>query len=342
MIKAKKKRFRDYGLNPWILTPGRRNMITDVGRVKVGHRTIIKGDDIRTGVTIIDPGVPKLFRKKIPAAIAVGNGFGKLTGITQVEETGLLEAPIALTNTLAVGPVMRGIIDIVLKENPKIKPTESVNVVVGEVNDGFLNNLHKDIITKEDVKKAYANRSKLVKMGNVGAGTGTKCFAWKGGIGTASRVIRVGGKLYVLGGLVQTNYGGSLVIAGVPVGRILKKNSLKSLAGFGGGSCMIVLATDAPVGADTLKRIAKRSFLGLGRTGSIMANQSGDYAIAFSISREKRSLPTDLINLLFLAAVEVVEESVYEALFAAETMRGRDQNVLEALPISKILKLLKK
>jgi len=347
----KKKRFREYGFRTGFLPIGNRNSISDVSGVCVGHTTKIEGEILRTGVTLIEPGVRNLFGNKIPAAISVGNGFGKLTGVVQVNELGTLEAPIALTNTLAVGPVMRGVVDIMLAENTTIKPTETINIVVGETNDGFLNNIHQDVITKEDVRRAYDACSPDVLLGNVGAGTGTRAFSWKGGIGTASRVLQVEGKTYTLGILVQTNFGGALTMLGIPIGKILHKTDFSDfVVSPGGGSCMIVLATDAPLTARQLKRVARRTFLGLARTGSILAHGSGDFAIAFTTRREGLEgsglvgacLRDQDLTQFFLAAAEAVEEAVYDALVAAETMQGRDGNTLEALPIEEVISLLKK
>lgn len=349
VLQNPKKRFRDYGFIPGSLPVGKNNAITDVKGVLVGHTTKVEGEDIRTGVTIVDPGISNLFRNKLPAAVAVGNGFGKLTGITQVEELGTLETPIALTNTLAVGPVMRAIVDIVIAETPDILETETINSVVGETNDGILNNIHKDVITKEDVWNAYRSRSRNTKTGNIGAGTGTRAFSWKGGIGTSSRMLRVERKKYTLGILAQTNFGGALNILGVPVGSILGKTDFDGfLHPTGDGSCMIVIATDAPLTARQLQRVAKRAFVGLARTGSVLSHGSGDYAIAFSTNRnglesmEGKGVNDQELTKFFLGVAEAVEESVYDALFAAETLQGRNQKVLEKLPIQEVVKILKK
>lgn len=344
-----KKRFRDYGLRAGRLPTGPRNSIADVDGVRVGHATKIKGDDVRTGVTLIDPGIRDLFMRKIPAALAVGNGYGKLAGATQMQELGTLETPIALTNTLAVGPVMRGIVDLVLAETPEIGPADSINAVVGETNDGFLNNLHKHSVGGGDVRRAYDTRSEQVAEGCVGAGTGTRLFAWKGGIGTSSRVLRIGTESYTVGVLVQTNYGGSLMINGVPVGERLKKSDF-TIGLNDGGSCMIVLATDAPMTSRQLERMARRTFLGLARTGSVLASSSGDYAIAFSVSREGiegsgspgSCLADSLLTDFFLAAVEAVEESVYNALAAAETIKGRDGHILETFPMESVIERIRR
>lgn len=345
-LLQKNKRFRGLGFPVGFLPAGSRNSIADIKGVTVGHSTIIRGADVRTGVTVIDPGVADLFKKKIPGAIYVGNGYGKLTGITQVEELGTIEAPIVLTNTHAVGPVMRGIVDLVIKRTPGIKGLESVNAVVGEVNDGRLNAIHKDVVTKLDVLKAYASRSADFAIGSVGAGTGARAFSWKGGIGTASRVVLVEKKKYTLGTLVQTNYGGLLSILGVPIGKILGKDDFREVRAkqnkIPDGSCMIVLATDAPFSAPQLKRIAKRAFFGIIRTGSIASHTSGDYVIAFSTNRSTNKLSDSELNSFFLAVADATEEAVYDALFAAETMKGRGCNALEALPKEEVIALLKK
>ncbi len=348
MQASPKKRFRDYGFASGLLNTGPKNSIADVAGVRVGHATQIV-DDICTGVTIIDPGVEALYQKKLPAAIAVGNGMGKLAGVTQVEELGTLEAPIGLTNTLAVGSVMRGIIDIVLEENPDLAHYATVNAVVGEVNDGRLNNIHKDSISKDDVRAAYAARSTDFEIGNVGAGAGARAFSWKGGIGSASRVVTIKGERWTLGALVQTNYGGALTIMGVPVGATLGKTDFNEFIPHGDGSCMIVFATDAPLSARQLKRIASRAFVGLARTGSVLANGSGDYAIAFSVNRAGvegsgetgPSIIDEDLTPFFLAAAETVEESVYDALFTAETVVGKTGITLEALPVETVVAMLK-
>lgn len=367
-----KKRFSAYGLKVGNLASGQKNSIADVEGVRVGHCTKIEGDDIRTGVTVIDPGVQNLYNKKIPAAVAVGNGVGKVAGFTQVEETGTLEAPIALTSTLAVGPVMRGVVDLILETTRDIGPLDSVNAVVGECNDGFLNDIHHDVITKDDVRKAFDARTDNFEIGNVGAGTGMRAFGFKGGIGTASHEVMVEGKIYTLGVLVQTNFGGNLTILGVPVYRFLKKPDPPHLPittsspsrgedlGEGAaeekisrdGSCMIVIATDAPLTARQLKRITNRTFLGLGRTGSVMRHASGDYAIAFSTNRTGlegsgeigQCLADNLLTPFFVATVDGTEEAIYDALFAAETMRGTKGavTVLEALPHDEVVDLLRR
>ncbi len=365
------KRFREYGFAPGLLNPGPRNLITDVAGVRVGHRTIREGEEVRTGVTVVDPGVPELFRRKLPAAIAVGNGFGKLAGYTQVEELGTLETPVALTNTLAVGPVMRGLVNLTLAHTPDLQPAETINAVVGETNDGLLNAIHRDVVGPADVELAYEARTDWPALGCVGAGTGTRAFSWKGGIGSASRRVPVGEACFTVGVLVQANFGGALRIMGVPVGQLLGSTSfdrflpapaaptasvlsptpLTLLPTAPDGSCMIVLATDAPLTARQLKRVARRSLLGLAVVGAVMAHGSGDYAVAFSTSRaglEGESsngpgscLPDARLDPFFLAACEAVEESVYDALFCAETTQGRGGMVLERLPVETVVELLR-
>ncbi|HXH26971.1 MAG TPA: P1 family peptidase, partial [Candidatus Acidoferrum sp.] len=273
------KRFREYGLTPGLLSAGPKNLISDVAGVTVGHYTKRQAPDINTGITIIDPGVANLFRSKLPAAIAVGNGYGKLAGLSQVNELGVIEAPIALTNTLAVGPVLRGMVDVVIQNTPDLGPLDSINVVVGEVNDGRVNNIHKNSLGTAEVQAAYQDRRADFALGSVGAGTGSRAFAWKGGIGSASRIVRTAGSTYTVGALVQTNFGGALTILGVPVGQLLGSTDFDNLVPGPDGSCMIVLATDAPLGSLQLGRLAKRGLLGMVRTGSIMADGSGDYAI---------------------------------------------------------------
>lgn len=338
-----KKGIRAYGFDPGLLPMGKNNSISDVFGVSVGHVTKIQGKDIRTGLTLIDPGIKNLFRNKIPAAISIGNGSGKVAGISQVEELGTLEAPIVLTSTHSVGKVMRGVIELVLKNTRGLERFETVNVVVGETNDGMLNDIRADVLDDKDIEKAYKNRTKDVAMGNVGAGTGTRAFAWKGGIGTSSRIIKVGNKKYTVGALVQTNFGGSLTIMGVPIGELLSKNDYSFLKDIHDGSCMIVIATDAPLDARQLKRLAKRGFFGMARTGSIMATASGDYSIAFSVNRNvSKPIEDKDLNPFFLAVVESVEESIYNAIFVAETMTGITGFTREAIPKDEVVSLLRK
>lgn len=350
MSNTTKKRFRDYKFNPGLLPIGKLNKISDVPGVLVGHLTKIVGDNIRTGVTIIDPGKKSLFHNKLPAAVAVGNGFGKIAGVTQINELGTLETPIALTNTLALGPVMHGLVELVLQNTPDLEPSATVNAVVGETNDGAVNDIHQIVICNTDVATAFNQRCKDFALGSVGAGTGTRAFSWKGGIGSASRIVKVVWKKYTIGALLQTNFGGSLTIMGIPIGLLLGKADFDGFLPSGDdGSCMMILATDAPLSARQLRRLARRAMLGLARTGSILSHGSGDYAIAFSTNRAgiedagaRECLPDDELNPFFLAAVEAVEESVYDALFASETVVGRNHQKLEQIPIAKVVRILKK
>jgi len=278
-------RAREVGIAPGVLSPGSLNSITDVEGVKVGHVTLIKGKDIRTGVTAIIPHSGNLFAEKVPAAIYLGNAFGKLVGYTQVEELGNIETPIVLTNTLNVGIVADGVIEYMLSL-PGNENVMSLNPVVGETNDGWLNNIRSRPVRQHHVREAIEKAAAgPVEEGSVGAGTGTICFGFKGGIGTSSRQLPKSQGRYTVGVLVQSNFGGVLTINGAPVGRELavEKNS-----GNKSGSCMIVVATDAPLLSRNLKRLAKRAVLGLARTGSVMDNFSGDYVIAFSTAKALR------------------------------------------------------
>ncbi len=351
---AQKPRARDYKIEIGVLRTGPLNSITDVSGVRVGHTTLIEGQDIRTGVTAILPHSGNLYQEKVPAAIYVGNGFGKLAGSTQVEELGVLETPIVLTNTLSVATAMNALITYTL-ELPGNKNVRSVNALVGETNDGFLNDIRGRHLKESHVIQAIQSAENgPVMEGNVGAGTGTVCFGFKGGIGTSSRVLpkKVGG--YSVGVLVQSNFGGVLNINGVPVGKELGNYS-KGFMYDADGSCMIVVATDAPLSSRNLKRLAKRAILGLGRTGGIASNGSGDYVIAFSTHESNRSekdnggltehkevLKNEAMSPLFLATIEATEEAIINSLFAAETMTGRDNHQIMALPIEKLLPLLQK
>ncbi|MCU0339417.1 MAG: P1 family peptidase [Spirosomaceae bacterium] len=353
-ICATAQRPRDMGLKIGVLPTGTYNAITDVKGVKVGQLTLTLGDSIRTGATAILPHEGNVFQEKVPAAIELGNGFGKLAGFSQVEELGNLETPIVLTNTLSVAAAMTGLITWTLaqKGNENVR---SVNAIVGETNDSYLNDIRGRHVQPTDVIKALQNaQSGPVTEGNVGAGTGTVCFGWKGGIGTASRVLpkQLGG--YTVGVLIQSNFGGVLEIAGAPVGVELGKYSFKeTLDKSGDGSCMMVVATDAPLDARNLKRLAKRALLGLGKTGGIMANGSGDYVIAFStayrIPHDAKTalsmptlLPNDDTSPLFLAVIEATEEAIINSLLMAKTTRGYRGNVVEELPKEKVWEILKK
>lgn len=352
-----KKRASDYGIKIGVLRSGRKNAITDVPGVKVGHVTLNDGVSVFTGVTAIVPHDGNIFRNKVPAAIFTGNGYGKLTGYTQVEELGNIETPIILTNTLSVPVAADALIDYTLSL-PENKSIRSVNPVVGETNDGTLNDIQKRIITREHVLQAINNADTgFVKEGNVGAGTGTVCFGFKGGIGTASRMVPPARGGYVVGVLVQTNFGGILQINGVSVGQELGKYRFNTIEKEyrEDGSCMVVIMTDAPLDSRNLKRLAARAMAGIARTGGMTSNSSGDYAIAvstnerlrvphFSVSRyeEKTVLRNDEMDLLFEAVIEATEEAVINSLFAAETLTGNGNVTIESLPVEKTLEILKK
>jgi D-aminopeptidase len=353
-------RASDLGLNVGILPTGPLNAITDVPGVKVGHTTIIHGDNIRTGVTAILPHPGNLYREKVSGAIFVGNGFGKLTGSTQVEELGDIETPILLTSTTSVPLVANALITYMLAL-PGNEDVLSINPVVGETNDGCLSDIRGRHITPDEVFAAIKNaKGGPVEEGAVGAGTGTVAFGWKGGIGTSSRHLPANLGGYTVGVLVQTNFGGVLTIAGAPVGQELGQYYLRNelqQTGSGkdkaDGSCMIVVATDAPLDARNLKRLAARAILGLARTGSSASNGSGDYAIAFSTAPQVRIhannkaptravelLTNDAMSPLFQAAIESTEEAIYNSIFKATTTTGNGHTV-EALPIEKTLQILK-
>lgn len=344
---------RTLGIPFGVMPTGTNNAITDVAGVQVGHLTLIKGKNIRTGVTAILPTGEDMYQHKVPAAIYLGNGYGKLAGYSQVKELGELETPIILTNTLSVATATDALITHCL-EAPGNEGVRSVNAVVGETNDGFLNDIRGRHVREKHVLEAIAQAtSGPVKEGNVGAGTGTSCFGWKGGIGTSSRALppSLGG--YTVGVLVQTNFGGVLQIAGVQVGQELGSYYFKdALESHADGSCMIIVATDAPVGPRNLERIAKRAMLGLARTGGIASNGSGDYVVAFSTATENRIVRGDdrvrtvqelrngALSPIFLATIEATEEAIVNSLFAAETMTGRDGNKREELPVDRVVKML--
>jgi D-aminopeptidase len=355
--EAQMKRARDYGIEIGILHPGRLNAITDVPGVKVGHVTITGGDSINTGVTAILPHSGNIFQQKVPAAIYIGNGFGKMTGYPQVEELGNIETPIILTNTLSVPVAADALIDYTFSfsENGNVW---SVNPVVGETNDGVLNDIRKRTVTKEHVLQAILNADTgRVAEGNTGAGTGTICFGFKGGIGTASRVLPQSEGGYVIGVLVQTNFGGILEINGVPVGMELGEYKFSNIEDKyrEDGSCMIVILTNAPLSPGNLKRLAKRSILGMARTGGTASNSSGDFAIAASTAedlripystkskyQEARVLRNEELDMLFEAVIEATEEAIINSLFAAETKTGRYNVKIESLPVEKTLEILKR
>ena len=332
-------RARDVGLAPGIFRPGPCNAITDVAGVHIGHCTVLEGEATRTGVTAILPHGGNPFQDRVPAGLAVLNGFGKLAGATQVMELGELETPIVLTNTLAVGRAMEALVDWTLAL-PGNEQLVSVNAVVGETNDGRLNDIRARGVTKEHVLAALHGASAgPVAEGSVGAGTGTMAFGWKGGIGTSSRVLpeALGG--FTLGALVQANYGGVLVMDGIPVGREMGRWYLKEHTdrGDADGSVMVIIATDAPLSDRNLQRLATRAMAGLARTGAAFSDGSGDYALAFATHpdvrrsadrRAQRSLiaewPNDRMSPLFQAVAEAVEEAVLNAMTMATTVIGRD------------------
>lgn len=350
---AQNKRVRDYGIEIGILKPGKNNAITDVEGVKVGHVTLIEGDSIRTGVTAILPHSGIIFQSKVPAAIYLGNGFGKLAGYSQVKELGNIETPIVLTNTLSVPMASEALISYTLsqKENLNVR---SVNSVVGETNDGWLNDIRGRHIKEKHVLKAIKNaKGGVIAEGNVGAGTGTICFQYKGGIGTASRLVpqSLGG--YTVGVLVQSNFGGVFQLNGVPIAKELN-NYPRQYTYDVDGSCMMVLMTDAPLNSRNLERLAKRAIMGLAKTGGVASNGSGDYVIAVSTATEnriphqnkalfeqKKVLKNAAMTPLFLATIEATEEAILNSLFAANTMKGRNGHQVEAIPLEKILKIMK-
>ncbi|AUD07325.1 aminopeptidase [Spirosoma pollinicola] len=344
------KRPRDYGIRFGVLPTGPLNAITDVAGVLVGQTTLKQGQTIRTGVTAILPHAGNLFQQKSPAAIYIGNGFGKLTGYSQIDELGTLETPIILTNTLSVPTAADAVIDYTLSQKGN-EQVRSVNTVVGETNDGFLNDIRGRHVTKQHVLDALQQaKNGPVEEGNVGAGTGTVCFGFKGGIGTASRKLPASLGSYTVGALVQTNFGGVLKISGVPVGVELGRYSFKENLD---GSCMMIILTDAPLDARNLKRLAKRAFMGLAQTGGIASNGSGDYVIAVSTAYtiphetassfdEQKVLRNDNVSPLFMAAIEATEEAIINSLFAAQTLSGDQNHRVEQLPVDKVVELLKK
>ena len=349
-------RTRDYGIEIGVLKTGQLNAITDVEGVTVGHETIIEGDNVRTGVTAIIPHQGNVFQNKAPAAIYIGNGFGKLAGYSQVKELGNIETPIILTNTLSVAAGIEGLLSYTLnqEENANVR---SVNSVVGETNDGYLNDIRVRHVNEQHVLNAIANaKNGRVEEGNVGAGTGTICFGYKGGIGTSSRKLpeSLGG--YTVGVLVQTNFGGVLEINGVPIAKEFQKYPYRDkILNDADGSCMIVVMTDAPLSPRNLERLAKRAMIGLGKTGGIASNGSGDYVIAVSTAKEilipynsdsmfnqKKEVRNDDISPLFLATIESTEEAILNSLFAAKTIIGRDGHTINSIPIDEVMELMKK
>jgi len=396
---GERPRARDLGITPGVLSPGPLNAITDVAGVRVGQVTLIEGERVRTGVTAILPHAGNLFQQKVPGAVFIGNAFGKLAGSTQVEELGTIETPIVLSNTLAVGTVMDTVVGWTLVQ-PGNENVRSVNALVGETNDGGLNDIRSRPVREEHVLKAIRDaRAGEVAEGGVGAGTGTVAFGFKGGIGTSSRVAPVGGKGYVVGVLVQSNFGGVLSVDGVPVGKELERVAARTSdigkkggvapwpkarrgsalraalalarerraprsdprsceaglcdSGAGDGSCMIVVATDAPLSAKDLNRLAARALFGLARTGSSFSNGSGDFSIAFSTAPELRvahgstavtmrpMLPAEALSPLFQAALEATEEAVLNSMLKAETMTANGRTV-HAVDIARLKEILKK
>ena len=350
MIVAQKIRPRDMGLEIGLFKTGEWNAITDVSGVQVGHETLIQGDSVRTGVTIIKPHSGNLFKDKVMGAVYVTNGFGKAIGFTQVAELGTIETPIGLTNTLNIFLVANAIVDYMIEKNPTIR---SVNPVVGETNDSGLNDIQGRHVQRKHVFSAIHNaKSGPVLEGSVGAGTGTRTLGFKGGIGTASRVLpkETGG--YTVGVLVQTNFGGSLMINGAPVGRELKKSPFSSSIPYDEdeGSCMIIIATNAPLSNRNLKRMAKRVDHAFGRVGAYSSNGSGDYVIIFSTAKgidndgktiKREEMKNRYMNGLFSGTVEATEEAIINSLFMAETVSSR-YGSMESLPVDKTMKILKK
>ncbi len=350
---AERPRARAAGIVIGVLEPGPLNAITDVRDVRVGHVTLVEGDSVRTGVTAIVPHGGNVFRAKVPAAIAVGNGFGKLVGSTQVDELGRLETPIVLTNTLSTFVAADALVDWTLRGDGN-EDVRSVNPVVGECNDGFLNDIRARVVTADHVRAAIDGaKTGPVAEGCVGAGTGTRCLGFKGGVGTASRKLGY----FTVGVLVQTNFGGSLAVAGVPIGRLLGKAYLQPKARPvpDRGSCIVVVATDAPLDARRLGRLARRALLGLAAVGSPMTHGSGDYVIAFSTHDRVRladrdsaeverpiALRDDRLSPLFQAARDATEEAVLNSLFAATTTTGFRGRTVDALPIDRVVELVRK
>lgn len=349
-------RARDLGIRIGVYEPGPLDAITDVDRVRVGQTTIIEGDNVRTGVTAIFPHAGNMFQQKVAGAVYVFNAFGKLVGSTQVNELGQMETPILLTNTLSVWDAAAALTDWMLAL-PGNEDVRSINPVVGETNDGWLNDIRGRHVKAEDVERALESaRGGAVEEGTVGAGTGTVAFGWKGGIGTSSRKLgsAVGG--YTVGVLVQTNFGGNLTMAGVPVYRELRPSRGTTAArgderNEADGSCMMVIATDAPLDARQLMRLAKRATFGLARSGSSGSNGSGDFVIAFSTTTKiaggsEEGVQTSLLSEeslspLFEAVMEATEEAIDNSLLRATTVKGRDGHLIEALPIEKLKEILK-
>ncbi len=356
VMAQRHKTLREWGFPTGIFETGKYNAITDVPGVTVGHVTCIEGDSIRTGVTAIVPHQGNIFSNKVPAAIYVGNGFGKLAGVTQVRELGNIETPVILTNTLSVAAGIEGAIRYTLMQ-PGCEHERSVNAVVGETNDGHLNDIRQMRVTPQMVIDAITSaHGGPVEQGNVGAGTGTICFGFKGGIGTSSRVLPASLGGYTVGVLAQTNYGGILEIDGVQVGQKLHKhdfiNHVRKSENVD-GSCMMVVITDAPLDSRNLERVAKRAMMGMAKTGGIASNGSGDYVIALSVAPEnligdKAKLLTTTVlansqmSPIFAATIEATAEALWNSLFMAESMTGHNGNHVDALPVDQVLEMLRK
>lgn len=351
-VEEGRARARALGVAPGVFAPGTANAITDVAGVRVGHATLIVGDSVRTGITAILPHEGNTFLDRVPAAMYVGNGFGKLLGVTQVEELGELETPILLTCTLCVWRAADGLVEWML-ERRGMERVRSINPVVGETNDGRLNAIRARPIDATVVRRALESaRSGPVAEGSVGAGTGTVAFGWKGGIGTSSRVLPASLGGWTVGVLVQSNFGGVFQVMGAPVGRELGRYALKEAVERGDGSIMIVVATDAPLSDRNLRRLAARTMMGLGRTGASASSGSGDYAIAFSTAHAvrrawdaERLATTELANEqasgLFQAVIEATEEAIYNSLFTATTVEGNGARV-EAISLESVARILAK
>jgi D-aminopeptidase len=355
MASEERPRVREFGIKIGVMEPGKWNAITDVEGVKVGHVTLIEGESVRTGATAILAHDGNIYQEMVPGAMYVANGYGKLMGYTQVEELGVIETPIILTNTLSVPTAANGVITYTLSL-PGNERVGSVNAVVGETNDGYLNDIRGRHVKEEHVIEAIKiAESGPVEEGCVGAGTGTECFRWKGGIGTASRKLPDSRGGYTVGVLVQTNFGGIFRINGYPVGVKLGNYSFKRDVEIGDdGSCMIVCATDAPLDSRNLKRLAKRALLGIPRTGGYYSNGSGDYCITFSTAKEVR-VPRDSdertkkievlrnrhMSALFLAAAEASEEAILNSMFKATSMEGFRNHKIKALPLDKVREFMK-
>jgi len=355
-LSAQRARARDLGVKPGVFTPGALNAITDVAGVRVGQTTVVEGSTVRTGVTAILPHGGNVFTDRVPAALHVGNGFGKITGVTQLRELGELETPILLTCTLCVWKAADAMVEWLL-ERPDMANVRSINPLVAETNDGTLNDIRARPIKPEHVRAALTSAtSGPVAEGSVGAGTGTVAFGWKGGIGTSSRVLpkSLGG--WTVGVLVQTNFGGILQVLGAPVGKELGQYAFKrdaeSPGDRGDGSCVIVVATDAPLSDRNLERLAARAIMGLARTGSSASNGSGDYALAFSTNDKVRrasnatrltteELANEQMSGLFEGAVEATEEAIYNSLFQATTTTSNGRTI-EAIPLDKVRAVLTK